>query len=196
MAQDQMYPHITVVVDAAYVDHRVEVKKIWEVYALHGNMASVYSKFPELSREAIHSALAFILANQRFMPKTPDVEEKPCVHYFGVWDANTPGHRMVGPSPGLMRTFFISRKIDGGFCPDDPRQQEGVAKLTEVRINDRVFTVLAFWDRSVDARPGSHSTFIVEGKQDFVSAVRWISEAFPSVWNRFTFPISLYGSND
>jgi hypothetical protein len=50
----------------------------------------------------------------------------------------------------------IARRIDGGFCPQIEDAQSGEARIHHVEG----WTVLAFWDRSGDSRPSSHSTFV------------------------------------
>lgn len=79
---------------------------------------------------------------------------------------------------------FSAKRLDGGFCPTG-HQDEGVAKLT----HEAGFTVLAFWDRSVDKRPGSHSTFVFEGAMSFQEAVELASRYFPRITARYNFAI-------
>jgi hypothetical protein len=115
------------------------------------------------------------------------------VFYFGcvgetghyLWDRN------------LRRAYdacgFGWRDLDTYFClgvapgkPDCPSDQpEGAARLTHARGA----TVLAFWDRSVDKRRGSHSTFVIEGTHDFDTAKALTQKAFPRVWERYGFDV-------
>lgn len=79
----------------------------------------------------------------------------------------------------------IHPKIDSGFCPRPDVQGNG--KLTEIDG----WTVLSFWDNSVDKRSNSSSSFVARGAYDF-AAMKAIAEAqFPRVWKRYTFPIVL-----
>ncbi len=111
--------------------------------------------------------------------------------YFGRWGApghhlNTRSGHMARPEDGLR-----VRDLDGDPGPylpvtyEDRRHQEapqGVARLTyERHLN---LTILAFWDRSADHRPGSHSTFVLPGELGYESALLTAREAFPEVWER------------
>jgi hypothetical protein len=105
------------------------------------------------------------------------------VFYFGcigdvghfVW--NIHGQRVANTSPW-------GDEVDGGLCPAG-KQVEGAASLH----HEDGWTALAFWDRSVDSRPGSNSVFLIEGEYDFESAVEVAREAFPQIWQRFKFEV-------
>ena len=119
------------------------------------------------------------------------------VYYFGciggsghhLWDCI---HRRTYDACG-----FTARDLDTYFCPgmspgrsDCPSdQQEGAARLT----HERGATVLSFWDRSVDNRRGSHSTFVIEGTHDFDAAKTLAQNAFPGVWARYRFEVKESG---
>jgi hypothetical protein len=88
--------------------------------------------------------------------------------------------------------------IDGGYCPGvDPNrkhawqtpdhQPEGLAKLT----HKDGWTLLSFWDRSVDKRNNSNSNFIQEGEFTFEQMVEQAKEKFPGIWERFKFEVKL-----
>ena len=83
----------------------------------------------------------------------------------------------VGPS--------IHPKIDGGFCPK--RDIQGNAKLTEIDG----WTILSFWDNSIDKRGQSSSSFVAKGSYDFDGMLAIAEAQFPSVWKRYSFPIVL-----
>lgn len=77
-------------------------------------------------------------------------------------------------------------KIDTGYCPKESGYQtNGEARL----VYENGYTILAFWDRSVDSRPGGNAAFVQEGKHDFVEMLRMAGEKFPTVMPRFGFPI-------
>lgn len=79
------------------------------------------------------------------------------------------------------------QRLDGGFLPKrDEEQVEGLASLTHF---GRYWTVLSFWDRSVDHRKGSCSTFVMPFALTFEEACQRAEMAFPKIWKRFTFPI-------
>lgn len=116
------------------------------------------------------------------------------VFYFGCWGAV--GHYLWTPDRRWVRSAgpFADRDLDTPFCPSmtpDTRgrtptdQLEGVAALH----HRDGWTVLSFWDRSVDSRGGSHSTYVLEGTHAFDDAVRLAREAFPAVWARYSFDV-------
>ena len=55
------------------------------------------------------------------------------------------------------------------------------------------WTALAFWDRSVDSRPGSNSVFLAEGTHQFEDMVVLAQQSFPSIMQRFKFKIEKSG---
>lgn len=116
------------------------------------------------------------------------------VFYFGcVFGA---GHYLHTPE---LRTTpragpFTSTTLDTPFCPGmtpdssgrtPDEQPEGVARLTHAEG----WTVLSFWDRSIDNRRGSHSTYAIEGTHVYAEAVRLARAAFPRVWARYKFEV-------
>ena len=102
------------------------------------------------------------------------------------------GVARLGRLVDLFTTLGIYPQIDGGFCPGAgpakrrvPYQVEGHAALHLVGG----WTVLAFWDRSVDSRYGSNSAFVVKGPLSFSEMVSQARQAFPEVWRRFAFEV-------
>ena len=86
------------------------------------------------------------------------------------------------------------RTLDGGYAPKLAKtgghlsdQPEGEAALHHVRG----WTILAFWDRSGDSRGNSNSAFVIRGELDFDEAVAASRQAFPGIWARFTFAVTL-----
>jgi hypothetical protein len=79
--------------------------------------------------------------------------------------------------------------IDGLFCPPD-NVPEGVANLAVLNLDHYPVTILSFWDRTVDSRPGSHSTFVLPGELSFVQTVNAAEHAFPEIFARFKFTIT------
>lgn len=92
------------------------------------------------------------------------------------------------------------REIDHFLCRYDgclpplvgSEQEEGSAYV--VYFKD--FTVLAFWDRSVDGRKNSNSMFLVPGRPDYAELFRACQAAFPGVWKRFPFEVRVKHSAD
>lgn len=53
------------------------------------------------------------------------------------------------------------------------------------------WTALAFWDRTGDTRGASNSVFLTHDVCDFDEMVRRSREAFPTIWARFPFAVTL-----
>lgn len=118
--------------------------------------------------------------------------------YFGCWQRA--GHYFFGPGMRSLRHADVPEAlrddIDGRYPPggrkagemyprDDTPQVEGLATVTQ----RGAWTVLAFWDRSVDTRRGSNSAFLLHGQHDFTAALALARAAFPEVFARFTFEV-------
>lgn len=102
---------------------------------------------------------------------------KEAGHYlFAPQDKNIYGewHRWIAPRDGLLAPTFC--------------REAGKALLHHYDG----FTVLAFWDYSVDKRPGSNSMFIVPGIKSFHTTMQAASKYFPQVCDRFSFKIEQY----
>jgi hypothetical protein len=52
------------------------------------------------------------------------------------------------------------------------------------------WTAIAFWDRSLDKRPGSSSAFILEGTHSFEDMLETAREKFADIFARLTFEIT------
>lgn len=131
----------------------------------------------------------------------PEVETIEAYYFGCVGEA---GHYWFGSRlwtrPGYSEMADklprIGLRIDSGFCPGtvDGKpfartrpEREGEAHLHH--IDD--WTVLAFWDRSVDSRGGCNSNFVARGTHNYAT-MRSIAEAqFPEVWKRFRFELKL-----
>lgn len=75
--------------------------------------------------------------------------------------------------PGL-----ISKSIDGGFPPQNHRR-EFVPQRTFMRIGTDGWTVLAWWDYSVDERGGSNTVLIWQGHHSIAEMLQVGKAAFP-----------------
>jgi len=125
--------------------------------------------------------------------------------YFGC--VREPGHHFFGPD-GEYRHFkefaqspWRAYELDAQLAPhfedcirkrsrfckycDCASGPEGIALLH----HKAGWTALSFWDRSVDNRGASNSTFILEGDYDFNQALALARSLFPSIFARFTFEV-------
>lgn len=116
--------------------------------------------------------------------------DMPQMYYFGCWkDVGHYLHIMTGSRIGMYAVPedfpcpFAA--LDCGVLPPRLPQVEGRATL--VHLNG--WTLLSFWDYSIDTRAGSCSTFVLRGLHTFVETCALAQEGFPRVWRRFTFPI-------
>ena len=119
--------------------------------------------------------------------------------YFGCWRAR--GHYLWTRHGQMSARRDLERigprNIDGDFAPHptphrngycDCPQVEGTAALHHVEG----WTILAFWDRSVDGRRGSNSAFLVYGEHSFDDMLALSRGHFGEVWQRWSFRLELY----
>lgn len=82
-------------------------------------------------------------------------------------------------------------KIDGKLCPPaDPWGRNGQPQGRAALHHKDGWTALAFWDRSVDKRPGSNSVFVADECLSFDQIVTVAKERFPGVWKRLAFDVT------
>lgn len=123
--------------------------------------------------------------------------------YFGCW--GQAGHYLFGEGghhisserlpAGFVETFGDHGwGLDAKFCPGyvgpyqrDREEHEGEALLHHVNG----WTVLAFWDRSVDKRGGCNSNFVERGTLTFEEMCTIAQAQFPSVWARYPFKVRI-----
>jgi hypothetical protein len=121
-----------------------------------------------------------------------------CVGESGHYLHRPDLHHSGRESQRVLQEAGIFPKCDGGFCPGTEydeqrpwrrpgRQVEGHAKVTHLNG----YTILAFWDRSVDHRGNSNSVFIENGTWTFDEMVAKAKEVFPTIWARFKFEVRL-----
>lgn len=77
--------------------------------------------------------------------------------------------------------------LDGSLLYGIKEQIEGRTVLSHIGN----WTIISFWDRSVDKRPGSNASFVIRGKKTLDEAKEIAKAEFPSIYNRFTFPLIL-----
>lgn len=119
----------------------------------------------------------------------------PPVLYFGPLESV--GHHLRAPNGRMVtqrnvgehgfakqyrdKSYFglaLCADLDGGYVPQECGQVEGCAALT----HEAGMTVLGIWDRSIDTRPGSHSTYIAVGTYDFPTMCKLCKVVFPKRW--------------
>lgn len=119
-----------------------------------------------------------------------DVESggDPRVLFFGCWGHS--GHYLWTPA-GALADDFQTRQIDGPLCPPSSwGNTEGNVRWGNVEDpRGNVWTFVSFWDRSVDRRDGSHSTYLIEGVFPKDEALDLARRAFPRVWARYQFTV-------
>lgn len=101
-------------------------------------------------------------------------------YYFGC--IGQAGHYMhdenLQRAHDFLKTNPWGYSVDGTLCPSIDSQSLGIHWKDD-------WTALAFWDRSVDSRPGSNSVFLIEGTHGFDKMKKFIVEKFPSIVERF-----------
>ncbi len=114
------------------------------------------------------------------------------IYYFGcvgnvghyLWDQNYCNPKM----DSLPDDFPTLGKLDGNFITSiDSKQTQG--EVTYLWYNH--YTIIAFWDRSIDSRLGSNSCFVLEGDLGYDEAIKLAKEAYPNIWKRFKFNVQI-----
>lgn len=114
------------------------------------------------------------------------------IYYFGC--GRDVGHYFYEPGkPSSTSRNIVAvlpeswqKVYDAGLPPDKRRgQTEGHAKLH----HEQGWTALSFWDRSVDSRGNSHSTFFVRANLDFMPMLNLCAVKFPEVFERIKFDV-------
>jgi hypothetical protein len=118
-------------------------------------------------------------------------------HHWWARDGHWKGHRDIiarlpAPSIGPYR-------VDQGFCPGAPAPSDRLQRWrrSKWRIGEAAlhrvdgWTILSFWDNSIEKRPGGCSTFVAIGTHDYETMRAIAAAQFPSVWTRFKFELKL-----
>ncbi len=131
----------------------------------------------------------------------PAVVADPETYYFGC--VGSPGHYWRDPTDSRRQSSIEKRvgrsihpRIDGGFCPGSVPGDPWKRTRSEVEGEAAVhhvdgWTILAFWDRSVDKRGACNSNFVALGEHDFAAMCEIAQRVFPRVWNRYQFAVRL-----
>lgn len=91
---------------------------------------------------------------------------------------------MYTPPRDTLDAGFPSDMLDGTFAPLDTSSQEW--KLTHMRYNHHVVSVLSRHDNTIDKRPGSNASFVVEDAVpwDEAKILASMKVYFPDCWER------------
>ena len=108
------------------------------------------------------------------------------VLYFGCLGA--PGHHVHSKAARVSYYEQPWRELDGGLLkkarPFVEDQPEGVI----VYALAPGWSVISFWDRSVDARPSSNSAFLIRAEMPAEEILKLAREQWPEVFSRPKFP--------
>lgn len=112
--------------------------------------------------------------------------------YFGCW--GRPGHYLFAPNGqhvyehthALPPDFPVKVcTLDGGLLGYPQREVEGEAVLTLIRN----WTIISFWDRTVDHRGACNSNFVMRGRLLFDQAIEVAKSQYPTIFARFNFEV-------
>lgn len=110
------------------------------------------------------------------------------VYYFGC--VGQCGHFLHHPETGRVRptdreVHPWGYDIDGGIFQGS--KQAWTAGLVHIQSKDG-WTGISFADYSIDTRPGSHSTFVVEGEFSEEEILLAAKKQWPQIFGRPRFP--------
>ena len=93
-------------------------------------------------------------------------------------------------------------EIDGGLQPGCPDPADRLQRRTRpMREGEALlhhkdgWTALAFWDSTIDTRPGCSSTYIIKGIFTFENMVELAQTRFAERWNKMRFTVTLVAQN-
>ena len=108
--------------------------------------------------------------------------------YFGC-NNDRVGHRAYDKN--MTSTYLrVDSKLqwvqmaDGLLAPRDSTKQ-GIAVFHFIHG----YSIISFWDRSINKRGGSSSTFFIKGEFTFEETLEGAKNIFPSIFERFEFEI-------
>ncbi len=91
---------------------------------------------------------------------------------------------------------FNTGEIDTFFLKDILFKEHGKSILEKqgesIITHKHGWTVLSFWDRSVDSRYGSNSNFFIKGIFTFDEMLEQCKSTFPKIFSRFKFDVVEY----
>lgn len=120
------------------------------------------------------------------------------IYYFGPLKES--GHHFFRPDGYMARGEEVDSipwqdfEVDGKLPPyGDIRYREPQMELEGVaRIHFKNgWTALSFWDRTIDKRYASSSTYLAEGTFTFEEIAALAKERFPERWGKMAFEVKL-----
>ena len=101
-------------------------------------------------------------------------------HWFGE-DAGSTFRLTYSPSE-IPREFWAER-IDGRL---PPREWDDGISMWTLRVRGEVWTAAAWWDQTVDKRPGSHSVLLTSGEPSIGELILEGADRFPELRERIS----------
>lgn len=113
------------------------------------------------------------------------------IYYFGC--VRNIGHYLFKPSERgpvqphgpESRKMAWARICDGGLGLGDDEEPQDEGRGTWAYI--RGYSIVSFWDRTVDSRGGSTSSFLLKGMHSFATVIHTAENFFPNIFKRFNF---------
>jgi len=118
------------------------------------------------------------------------------IYYFGCWNCQL-GHYLS--APGGHRPPYEWRLkwncLDGGIFLPSTQSVQGLYRLSRVShvTSAESWTIISWWDRSIDSRPNSCSAFLARGELTADQILALARETFPHVFARMKFTLSPEG---
>ena len=106
-------------------------------------------------------------------------------HYLWRGPEDDHGYMPTGRDHGLP---FHPERMDAALAPRNASGGEVHQGLASYGLLNG-WTIISFWDNSIDRRPGSSSTFFIEGAHYFEEALEIAREDFPKVFARLGFEV-------
>lgn len=114
--------------------------------------------------------------------------------YYGCSNNNT-GHYVFTAEGGNIYSLSHSEKTNNSnFLASNDAKLTPIDSYKQGRAIFHIyptFTILAFWDNSVDSRPGSNSMFMLPPGTTSANAIDTARKIFSSVFQRFKFPVEI-----
>lgn len=121
-----------------------------------------------------------------------------CIEHSGhsaweFWTDQPAGYAQPRPVLYTDVCDLLGMSVDATLAPSWPKYRQGAASLHHIRG----WTVLAWWDMTVDSRPASNSALLAEGMLDMPAMLGLLHVAFPTVSSRqpLSHPITLCPSS-